>query len=159
MSAATEQLLPELTRRVAELANCLAELAERAGIDSAVTGPVGSDTVCIELLTENGFWITRPWEVDGSPAPCEGACCFLVRHPKGDERATNVEIAEAVIIETAFQTRGRIQLASSFWICCAERHLADYVAEHNGFPKGDHLVVQTLDPEEVLLALRWEESA
>ena len=90
------------------------------------------------------------------PAPADGSFCFLVRDPHGAECEINIEITTEVIADTAFRTRGHIQVSSSFWICCAERHLADYIWEHDAFPDNDRLLVESLDPEEVILATRWE---
>jgi hypothetical protein len=109
----------------------------------------------IELLTENGFSIVRPWETDKSYAPSGGKCRFFVSNSEATEHEVRVEISQELMSATSFRTRGRIQPSSLFWICCAERHLANYVWEHDAFPEGHKLVVETLDPEEVILARRW----
>ena len=44
---------------------------------------------------------------------------------------------------------------NSFWICCAERHLANHVWENDGYPQSDNLQVNRLDPEDVMTAIRW----
>lgn len=164
MRAASEQSIPpELVRRIADLTARFAELSEY--VRCATSTP---DDVCmndnedlgrpIEFVTENGFAIVRPWETDGSQPPTGGSFHFLVRDPQGVECEVVVEIANELSVETAFSTRGRVQVSSSFWICCAERHLADYVWDHETFPDGYELLVETLDPEEVILATRWEKS-
>jgi hypothetical protein len=109
----------------------------------------------IELVLENGFSITRPWETEGGPVPTGANCQFRVSDASGVERKVCVEISRSLIAETALHTGGRIQSLSSFWVCSAERHLANYVWEHDTIPEGDYLVVETLDPEEVMLATRW----
>lgn len=160
--AASEQSIPkELVQRIGDLTARFIELseyvrrannaAERPGAKDA-----GNFARPIEFLTENGFAIVRRWEADGSPAPADGKFCFLVRAPQGAESEINIEIANQLIVDTAFRTRGQIQLSSSFWICCAERHLAEYVTEHDELPGGNQLAVNCLDCEEVMLALRWE---
>ena len=160
---ASEQMIPnELVRRIADLAARLAELTEclRRATDAPDVRANDTENPArpIEFLTENGFAIVRPWEIDGSPVPAGGSFSFLVRDPQGVECEVVVEIPNEVIRETAFNTRGRIQFSSSFWICCAERHLADYVTEHDGCPDGDQLLVEFLGCEEVMLAIRWEKS-
>lgn len=112
----------------------------------------------IEFLTENGFVIVRPWEIGEGPAPAQGLCHFMVSDPDGQERKVVVRISKALMSETAVRARGRIDESSSFWICCAERHLANYVADHDSFPEGNELAVSDLDREEVLLAIRWGKS-
>jgi len=161
--AANQQSIAEgLRQRIAALTACLADLSEYvrrvARDDQYLRGAaIENDTKPIEFVTENGFAIVRPWETDGSQAPTGGPFQFLVRDPFNAECVVTVDVASALFAETAFDTRGRIEFSSSFWICCAERHLADYVTEHEGLPDGERLTVDRLDPEEVMLALRWEE--
>lgn len=164
MRAASEQSIPhELVQRIADLSARFAKLSEyvrgaTSAPDDVRTNDTENSARPIEFLTENGFAIVRHWEIDGSPFPTDGSFSFRVRDPEGAEREVVVEIATALIVETAFSTRGRVQVSSSFWICCAERHLADYVSDHQNLPDGDELLVETLDPEEVILATRWEKS-
>ena len=159
MRAASEQSIPEeLLERIAELSQCLVELTARLqqpsspGVDEEPARP-------IEFLTENGFAIVRQWEIDGSPAPTGGTCRFRLSDAKGNARDVEVEILEQLMNETSLHTRGHIQLSSSFWICCAERHLADYVWQQDAFPDDDRLIVESLDPEEEMLAKRWCQKA
>ena len=108
----------------------------------------------IEFITENGFSIVRPWESGRTPRPTGGRCLFSVSDGF-IEREITVEIARPLVTEITLRTRGRVQLSSSFWICCAERHLANYVSEQPDFPDDNELVVEKLDREDVLMALRW----
>ncbi|MFY9621646.1 MAG: hypothetical protein WAQ99_17670 [Pyrinomonadaceae bacterium] len=162
--AASEQSIPEeLVQRIGDLTARFAELSEYVRCATNAREGVGLNDAenfarPIEFLTENGFAIVRRWEADGSPAPADGRLCFLVRDPDGAECVINTEIGNQLIADTAFRTRGHIQSSSSFWICCAERHLADYVTRHDGCPDGNQLAVECLDCEEVMLALRWERS-
>lgn len=164
MRAASEQSIPhELVQRIADLTARFAELSEY--VRNATTAPDDVRTSAvenlarpIEFLTENGFAIVRRCEIDGSSVSTDGSFSFLVRDALDAECEVSVEIASELIIETAFSTRGHIQVSSAFWICCAERHLADYVWEHDIFPDDHKLIVKTLDPEEVILATRWERS-
>ena len=112
----------------------------------------------IELLTQNGFIILRAWEIEGVPPPISGTYHFRVRNPQNVERDIIVEVAEAIVARVAIQTGGRILRNSSFWICCAERHLANYVWEIDDFPVNNKLRVEQLDPEDVISAVRWREA-
>jgi hypothetical protein len=150
-----------LAQRIATLTADLAELSEYVGLATlndqalcAVAIENDSSTQPIEFVTENGFAIVRPWETDGS-APTGGPFQFLVRDPHNAECLISVVVPRALFAETAFDTRGGVEFSSSFWICCAERHLAVYLAENECFPDGEKLTVECLDPEEVMLAKRW----
>lgn len=164
MCAASEQSIPhELVQRIADLTARFAELSEYVRGTTSAPGRVRTNhtenfTRPIEFLTENGFAIVRHWEIDGSPVPTDRSLSFMVRDPQGAECEVAVEIATELIRQTAFRTRGRVQVSSSFWICCAERHIADYVTEHKGCPDGNELTVDHLDCEEVMLAIRWGKS-
>ena len=89
------------------------------------------------------------------PPPSDGNYPFLVRDPQSMERIVAVEIADDVVVQIELRTSLRILLSSSFWICCAERHLATYVWENDDYPPDDRLWVKQLDPEDCILAIRW----
>src|SRR5438445_7816887 len=95
----------------------------------------------IELVTENGFCILRSWEIDRLPIPVEARYRFLVRNPHGLERARDiiVEVGDQGVAQGAKHTRNRIAPRNSFWIYCAERHLATYVWEHDDYPPDGRL--------------------
>ena len=122
-----------------------------------VVGECDDSSDPIEFVTENGFSIVRPWESGNSPPPAAGRCRFAVSDGF-IEREVTVEISRSAVTDISLRTRGRIETPDSFWICCAERHLANYVSEHADFPDDDKLIVEKLDREDVLLALRWEKS-
>jgi|ERR1051325_7980406 hypothetical protein len=169
VGANSEQAITELADRVGDLTVRVAELTARIELTEIVgrgaslperhrkISAVDQDDAVkrIQFLTENGFAIVRPWEVDGSPAPGDGRCAFVVRDRFGNQREVTVEISHRLIVETAIRTHGRVQISSWFWIVCAERHLADYVWERDTFPANDQLIVNNLNPEEVMLAIRW----
>src|SRR6266852_7612511 len=90
----------------------------------------------IELLTENGFSIVRSWEASGAKAPMVGPYLFIVRDPDGYELEIVVEIERQVIQEVEIRSHGRIVAGNSYWISCAERHLSDYLWEHDDYPSG-----------------------
>ena len=114
-----------------------------------------ANTRPIEVVTENGFSILRLWEIDRVPPPLSGSYHFIVRNSQGVERETIVEIADQVIVQVEVSTRERIRLGSSFWICCAERHLAIFVWTTDDFPQGDKLSVSQLDPVDLITAIFW----
>jgi hypothetical protein len=62
--------------------------------------------------------------------------------------------ASVALIERA--TRGRITRASSFWIYCAERHLATYLWETNNYPPRNELATDPLTAQDFALAVGWE---
>jgi hypothetical protein len=170
---ANEQVIPEdILRRVPELTTRVAELTDRLDLYESAraagngrldqqTAPVVRDAEDssdpIEFITENGFVIVRPWESGRWPTPAVGTCRFAVTDGF-IEREVTVEISRDVVSEISLRTRSRVQLSSSFWICCAERHLANYVTAHADFPEEDKLVVEKLDREDIVLAVRWNRS-
>ena len=172
MRTASEQTISkELTQRIAELTAHVAELTWRLELLEVVRGNgrahpqpeptlFGADDSSnpIEFLTENGFVIVRPWEEDGSAPPTDGNCRFVVSDPNGNERTIAVMISRELMTATAIHTSGRIDQSSEFWICCAERHLADYVAEQDCFPEANEIIVSDFDREDLLLAIRWGKS-
>ena len=79
----------------------------------------------------------------------------MVRHPQSLEREIIVEIADKLVLEIELKTRGRVLPGNTYWICCAERHLATYLWENDDCPSGDKLCVDRLDPADVMSAIRW----
>ena len=114
-----------------------------------------ADTRPIELLTENGFAISRLWEINRMPPPSDGNYPFNVSDPQRRERVVAVEIADDAVVQIELRTRLRILLSSSFWICCAERHLATYVYENDDYPPSGRLRVEQLSADECMSAIRW----
>src|SRR2546430_732766 len=110
----------------------------------------------IEFVTENGFAVLRLWEVARLPHPTTKVFHFIVRGSDGKSREITVEIADDAFRELSLHVQQRILPRISFWICCAERHLATYLWENDSYPAGNKLIVQQLDPEETILAARWE---
>jgi hypothetical protein len=172
MRSLNENTLPEQhAQRLAELTAEVVELSRRLGLLEGDRGnrALAQQTVltihsyeddqdAIQFLTENGFVIVRPWEAKNALSPAEGAFRFQVQDPEGSEREISVEISKQLLQETVLRTRGRIEVSSQFWICCAERRLANYLMEHDGFPPANEMVLETLDREDFLLSIRWEKS-
>jgi hypothetical protein len=164
-----ENVLPEeFAQRLAELTDQLAEVARRLELIEGHRGESSlaqqtnltlhsydDDEKSIQLLTENGFVIVRPWETSNPMARAEGAFRFWVQDPEGFEREVNVQISNDLLRETALRSRGQIEKSSQFWIVCAERRLANHLMEHAEFPLGGEMRIESLDREDVLMALRW----
>lgn len=115
-----------------------------------------SESRPIELITENGHSIVRLWELNDEPAPTDGSYPFVVRPLDGEPETVVVEIASEAIVEIELHTRGRILRWNSFWIFCAERHLAAHISQHDACPRDGKLRVQALTPTDLNLSIRWE---
>ena len=64
--------------------------------------------------------------------------------------------ADHLLVHIELKTRRRVLRGNSYWICCAERHLATYLWENDNYPPGKRLCVDQLDPEDVMSAIRWK---
>jgi hypothetical protein len=169
MRRANQETISEgFAQRIAELTARVAAFSRRIQLIIGYRGnvqraPQSHETVSsrddernsIQLLTENDFVIVRPWEAKRLSPPANGRFQFLTQDPQGAEREVEVKIAHALLAETIWRTRVRIESSSEFWMCCAERHLADYLMERGEFPPHNELTVDELDPQDVLLAVRW----
>ena len=109
----------------------------------------------IEVQTENGFAIIRLCDVNRSVSIAGTRHEFIVRDPNGYELDITVDISDAVVAQVRRRCRGRITLASSFWINCAERHLTEYLYEHEDYPPDGRITVDDLTLEDMDLARRW----
>jgi hypothetical protein len=165
-----EQTVGETKERLDKLGTWVVDLTPHAKLSEGAGGNLVCDqetnavvreaddsSYPIEFITENGFSLVRPWESRKSPGPSGGRCRFDVSDGF-IEREVTVEISRGVVTEISLRTRGRIEPSDSFWICCAERHLANYVSEHADFPENDQLIVEEVNCEDILLALRWDRS-
>ncbi|HEX3083828.1 MAG TPA: hypothetical protein VHP99_04835 [Pyrinomonadaceae bacterium] len=156
--------IAELTAQVAELSRRLQSIEEHQGKvtpaqENNLTIICGDDDQnSIEFHTENGFVIVRPWEAKDARPASDGVFRFRVQNPDGIEREISVEISNQLMTATALRARGRIEISSQFWICCAERRLANYLMEHGEFPPANEMKIETRDREDVLLAIRWGKS-
>jgi hypothetical protein len=109
----------------------------------------------IEFLTENGYVIVRPWEINQLPAPTGGTYSFLVRREQQVEREIIVTIPDELFADISLRTREKISPSCSFWICCAERHLANYLWEKEDYPAGNQMTIDYLDPDDIMSAVNW----
>jgi len=110
----------------------------------------------IEYLTENGFSIVRLSDIDESITAGGARHSFVVRDPRGYEMEIAVDISDSAAAEIISRSSERLCLSSSYWICCAERHLANYLWEHDDYPPEARLLVQALTLDDLDLARRWE---
>ena len=165
-----EQTIREIEERRDELDGGVVDLAAHVELSKgprgdlvcdqesdALVGESDDSTSPVEFITENGFSIVRPWESGKTPGPTAERYCFAVSDGF-IEREVTIEISRRVVTEISLRTRGRIQVSNSFWISCAERHLANYVSEHADFPEDSELIMEKVDREDILLALRWDGS-
>ena len=109
----------------------------------------------IELLTENGFH-QRAGETDGPRRAPESRFVFIVSDPEGSELEIAVGIDQKAVNEITLRSLGRISRESSYWIVCAERHLAEYLSENDRCPPDGKLQIEQLTPRDLNLAVRWE---
>jgi hypothetical protein len=109
----------------------------------------------IEYLTENDFRIIRRCDVDDS-FPKDGLeHCFIVRDPDGYELDITVTFDTRAAAEIIERSRRRIAFESSFWVTAAERHLAEYLWEHNDWPPDGNLRIDQLTLDDIDMAGRW----
>ena len=110
----------------------------------------------IELLTENGYAIVRIWEINQTPAPINGSFPFRVQKEEEDlEREIVVMIAPELYDDICLRTQGKVSKVCSFWISCAERHLANHLWEKEEYPAGNILTIDRLNPDDIMAAVNW----
>ena len=110
----------------------------------------------IQYVTENGFSIIRLCDIDESITAGGTKHSFVVRDPHGYELEITVDISDAAAAEIISRSSERLSFNSSYWICCAERHLADYLWESDAYPPEARLKVDVLTLNDLNLARRWE---
>jgi hypothetical protein len=109
----------------------------------------------IQYLTENGFRIVRRCDVDDS-FPKDGIeHCFIVRDPDGYELDITVAFGTRAAAEVIERSRRQITFESSFWVNAAERHLAEYLWEHNDYPPDARLTINQLTLDDMDSSRRW----
>jgi hypothetical protein len=112
----------------------------------------------IELVTENGFSILRSWEIQKGTPPTDGKLTFVVRNSNKPKTETTVvvEFTADSLSQIEKHTQGRIVAGNTFWIYCAERHLADYVFEKDDYPIDGTFTIDQLTSEDFDQAMRWK---
>ena len=113
------------------------------------------ETRPIEYQTQNGFSIIRLSDIDDSVPVAGLVHRFLARDPDGFELEITVEIAATVAQGLVKRSRGRLTPDSSYWLNCAERHLADYLWEDGDYPTDAKLTVDQPSLDDLDLAMRW----
>jgi hypothetical protein len=134
------------------------------------SGSVAGRQRPIQCVTENGFSIIRRSEVEtcevsgttagprcSSRTDTAHECHFLVHNPSGWERDVTVEFDDGVIAGIENLRRSHLSLTSGFWLSCAERCLATYLWENDGYPPGGQLTITELCIDELLLAEHWRD--
>jgi len=119
----------------------------------ATPQPAGPEP--IQYLTENGFSIIRRCDVDDSFPKGGIEHCFIVRDPVGYELDITVKFEPHAAAEVIARSRRRITFESSFWVNAAERHLSEYLWEHNDYPPNEGLKIDHLTLDDLDLARRW----
>jgi hypothetical protein len=109
----------------------------------------------VEYWTENGFSIIRRCDLDESITVVGIKHSFVVRDPHGYELEITVGLSYAAVAEIISRSSGRLSLDSSYWICCAERHLADYLWENDDYPPEARLRLEAPTLDDINLAQRW----
>lgn len=110
----------------------------------------------ITVVTENGFSIMRVCDREQSTHDSAGGCHFIVCGPNADEHHVMVVFTAAAIAVLQKKPRSPLPTDHRSWLRCSERHLATYLWESDCYPPGELLIVDTLTPEDLLLALRSE---
>ena len=116
---------------------------------------LANDSSPIQYVTENGFSIIRLCDIDESITAGGTKHSFAVRDPHRYELEITIDISDSAVAEIISRSRGRLSLNSSYWICCAERHLADYLWENGDYPPEARLKVEVLTLNDLNLARHW----
>lgn len=146
----------QLFRRTTSVRSLMTKTISRLREDLGSSKAVGARKP-IRYLTENGFSIVRRCDLDASISASGQEHCFVVLDPDDYELEITVEISDRAVIEVVSRSRGGLTLESTYWIACAERHLANYLWEHDDYPPDGRLTVDYLTPEDVDLARRWKD--
>lgn len=109
----------------------------------------------IEFQTDNGFSIIRFSDLNHSIGTAGFVHQFLVRDPDGFELEVTVEITARLANALARRSRGYLSADSLYWICCAERHLAEYLWSNEDYPPNANLIVDEPLLMDLNLARRW----
>jgi hypothetical protein len=110
----------------------------------------------IEFQTDNGFSIIRFSDLNHSIGTTGFVHQFLVRDPDGFELEVTVEITVMLANALARRSRGHLAKDSLYWICCAERHLAEYLWSNEDYPPNATLTVDEPLLTDLNLARRWD---
>ena len=109
----------------------------------------------IEVLTENGYTLVRKADLDPTFTDSARDCRFLVRRADEQQREVKVEFNENTIALVNELRPTPLRPVSTFWVCCAEQHLATYLWQMDEDPPDESLVIDSLPPEDLKLACDW----
>ena len=96
-------------------------------------------------------------EIDRSTIDGPGQCRFLVQHEDEAEREIRVSFDESIVASLRLRRRNPLTENSLFWLVCAESSLAKYLWENDQYPPEGKLVINDLSPDELMLALHWQD--
>lgn len=116
---------------------------------------VAEQSRLIEFQTDNGFSLLRLSDLNHSIGTAGFVHQFLVRDPDGFELEITVEITTTLANVLARRSRGHLSKDSLYWICCAERHLAEYLRRNEDYPPSANLSVDEPLLADLNLARRW----
>ena len=134
------------------LRNSLAAALAKPRAEAPASALLCAPEPLIETVTMNGFTILDDTE---TPAFEEQQRRFVVITPNGEKHEVVVEIDFAAI-EYVQRTTGRYLAAeSSFWTAQARRLLSDFLWDQGKAPPMHRLVLKSLDPETLPVAVRW----
>ena len=107
----------------------------------------------IQTITMNGFTIIDDNE---TPAREEHQRRFVVISPNGEKHEVVVEIQSEPIEYVQRITGRHLGPDNSFWTSQAQRLLSDFLWNEGKAPPMHRLVLKTLDPEKLPVAMRWQ---
>jgi amino acid transporter len=109
----------------------------------------------VSVETENGFRITRKPEFKPESGNAPGKYQFVVYDPTGQAREVAVDVAKDAMTTVLRRSQNRISPLNSYWVYCAERHLARYLWEEGECPPYGKLIVDRLSANDLGLVARW----
>ena len=113
----------------------------------------------IEVVTENGFCIARLSDLEKVLPGAPFEYLFIVRARGVEERNVTVRFSNKTVALIQRLRRIPLTSASSFWINCAERSLATYLAEKNHLPPGVEFIIEELCLAELEAARLWDDAS
>jgi FixJ family two-component response regulator len=131
------------------LRNAVAAALVKSQTVSQKTGP----QPLIQTVTMNGFTIL---DDDETPALDHSQRRFIVTTPAGEKHDVLVEIDAEAISYVERMTGRRLDPESSFWTSQARRLLSDFLWDERKVPAMRRLVLRSLDPDRLPIAVRWK---
>jgi DNA-binding response OmpR family regulator len=150
-------MTPEVLRNAVAAA-----LAKPEAVAETTNTPTAGETVArpqpvIQVITMNGFEITKPTDEQVSPELEPDEHRFIVRSPDGKGHDVVVKIDEEAVGYVERMTRRRLPASSSFWASRAERLLGNFLWHEGKPPLSGRLTLTEIDRDELMWAERWED--